>query len=318
MQILITGAAGFIGSFLSEQLLKLGHNVTGIDNFNDYYPSNIKRLNSSSLLKSDTFRLVESDLQNFDTTIFQSADYIFHLAGQPGVRSSWGPDFKGYVENNILVTQRILEAVKHSETLKKFVFASSSSVYGNAQELPLKETARPNPVSPYGVTKLTAENLCSVYSYNYHIPIVSLRFFTVYGPRQRPDMAFHRFFKAHLGQKSITVFGDGSQTRDFTYVADIVNGILSSAFSQSDSLFTLLNLGSGKRIALSDVIDMIGSITGKPLQVNYMPSEKGDMTDTLADITRARELIGYAPSVELRDGLQEEYSWMCVNREALL
>ncbi|MFC1509226.1 GDP-mannose 4,6-dehydratase [Candidatus Omnitrophota bacterium] len=317
MKIVITGAAGFIGSFLSEQLLKLGHDVTGIDNFNDYYSSNIKRLNSISLLKSDTFHLVESDVQNLDTSILKSADYIFHLAGQPGVRSSWGPDFKGYVDNNILVTQRILEAVKHSAALKKFVFASSSSVYGNAQELPLKETARPNPVSPYGVTKLTAENLCSVYSYNYHIPIVSLRFFTVYGPRQRPDMAFHRFFKAHLGQKSITVFGDGSQTRDFTYVADIVNGILSSAFTQSDSIFTLLNLGSGKRIALSEVIDMIGAITEKPLQVNYMPSEKGDMTDTLADITRARELIGYAPSVELRDGLQEEYSWICTNREAL-
>jgi UDP-glucose 4-epimerase len=191
-------------------------------------------------------------------------------------------------------------------------------VYGNARELPLKETTKPEPVSPYGVTKLTAENLCSVYSYNYKIPIICLRFFTVYGPRQRPDMAFHHFFKAHLEQKSITVFGDGSQTRDFTYVDDIVRGIVSSVFSESDNLFTLLNLGSGKRIALCDVIDMIGSITGKPLQINSMPSEKGDMSDTFADITCAGKLIDYTPLVDLRDGLLEEYSWLCANRESLI
>ena len=317
MKVIVTGVAGFIGSFLAEKLIDNGHHVTGIDNFNDYYTPSIKRINIRNLLNSDRFTLLEQNLLIDDTSMFAGYDHIFHLAGQPGVRSSWGSDFQGYVDNNILVTQKILESIKGSPTLKRFVFASSSSVYGNARELPLRETTIPAPVSPYGVTKLTAEHLCSVYSGAYGLPIVCLRFFTVYGPRQRPDMAFHRFFRARLEREGISVFGDGSQTRDFTFVDDIVSGAMSAAFSPLDSRFAIFNLGSGRRISLSRVIDIIGDITGEPLRVSYTSFEKGDMNDTLADISRAISQLGYAPKVDLIDGLKAEWTWMCEHKETI-
>ena len=318
MKIVVTGVAGFIGSFLAEKLIDTGHHVTGIDNFNGYYTPTIKRINIRNFLYSKSFTLLEQNLLTDDTSMFADYDYIFHLAGQPGVRSSWGSDFQGYVDHNILVTQKILESIKESSTLKRFVFASSSSVYGNARELPLRETTVLSPVSPYGVTKLTAEHLCSVYSGTFGLPIVCLRFFTVYGPRQRPDMAFHRFFRARLMQKDITVFGDGSQTRDFTFVDDIVTGAMSAAFSPLNSRFTIFNLGSGRRISLKKVIDIIGGITGEPLRISYTPFEKGDMSDTLADISQAVSQLGYTPGVDLVDGLKAEWAWICEHRETIL
>lgn len=318
MKVIVTGVAGFIGSHLAEKLIDNGHHVTGIDNFNNYYTPSIKRINIRNLLNSDKFTLMEQNLLIDDTSMFAGYDHIFHLAGQPGVRSSWGSDFQGYVDNNILLTQKILESIKGSSTLKRFVFASSSSVYGNAQELPLRETTKPAPVSPYGVTKLTAEHLCSVYSGTYGLPIVCLRFFTVYGPRQRPDMAFHRFLRARIEREGISVFGDGSQTRDFTFVDDIVSGIMSAAFSSLDSRFAIFNLGSGRRISLSRVIDIIGDITGEPLRVSYASFEKGDMNDTLADISQAVSQLGYAPNVDLIDGLKAEWTWMCEHRETIM
>jgi UDP-glucose 4-epimerase len=226
------------------------------------------------------------------------------------VRSSWGEQFAEYVHHNVLATQRLLETVKETRVLKRLVFASSSSIYGNCTELPLRERSLPAPVSPYGVTKLTAEHLCLLYRANYGIPAICLRYFSVYGPRQRPDMAFHRFFRAALAGEELTVFGDGSQTRDFTYVDDIVRASIAAAFADIPEGGAVLNVGSGRSIPLAGVIDMIRDITGRNIRVGYSGFEKGDMRDTFADITLAREVLGYSPTIELCDGLREEFDWL--------
>jgi nucleoside-diphosphate-sugar epimerase len=310
MRIIVTGAAGFIGSTLSESLIGEGFDVTGIDCFTGYYHPATKRANLVNLSKSERFSLIESDLMDVDSGLIQDAEVIFHLAGQPGVRASWGKQFADYVHHNILTTQRLLETVKDSHSLKRLVFASSSSIYGNCVELPLREDSLPGPVSPYGVTKLTAEHLCSLYRANYGIPAVSLRYFSVYGPRQRPDMAFNRFFRAALAGGALTVFGDGSQTRDFTYVEDIVRATKAAGFAEIPEEAAVMNIGSGRSIPLAGVIDLIGEITGRNIEIEYSGFEKGDMRDTFADISMAREILGYSPQMEMRDGLREEYEWM--------
>ncbi|MFA6473070.1 MAG: NAD-dependent epimerase/dehydratase family protein [Candidatus Latescibacterota bacterium] len=317
MKVAITGAAGFIGSSLAELMVSKHHEVYGIDCINDYYNESFKQYNILELSKKPGFHFHHHDLTVLKKEEIEDAEIVFHLAGQPGVRNSWGNNFPEYIRDNIEATQVLLECVKHSRSLKRLIFASTSSVYGNENELPLTETARPFPISPYGVTKLAAENLCRAYSLTYSLPIVCLRYFTVYGPRQRPDMAFHRFFRSGLRGEKITVFGDGTQTRDFTFIDDIVRATYDAAFADMADLFTIINVGSGHRILLNRVLEMIGGIMGKKLSVEYALEEKGDMQDTCADISRAGELLSYAPSTELSDGLEAQYRWMCAHKDIL-
>ena len=226
MRALVTGAAGFVGSTLARRLLADGHDVVGVDSVNDYYDRQLKRANLGRLA-STGFQFVEADLNAVDLrSLLAGTEVVFHDAGQPGVRSSWGSEFDRYVTDNVRATQRLLEAALHADRLRRFVFASSSSVYGDAERYPTEETDRPQPLSPYGVTKLAAEHLCTLYARNHGLPTVSLRFFTVYGPRQRPDMAFTRFCRAVSDGRQIEVYGTGEQVRDFTYVDDVVEANL--------------------------------------------------------------------------------------------
>ncbi|OYT62110.1 UDP-glucose 4-epimerase [Methanosarcinales archaeon ex4484_138] len=302
MKILVTGCAGFIGSHLTERLLRDGFDVIGIDCFTDYYPREYKDKNIKNVLEDDRFTLIEQDILSMDA--FPDVDYVFHQAAQAGVRKSWGRDFVIYTRDNILATQRLLEYYKDCE-IKKFVYASSSSVYGDC-ELPMKETRLPKPVSPYGVTKLAAENLCYLYYKNYRVPVVLLRYFTVYGPRQRPDMAIHLFVKNILNDREITVYGDGNQTRDFTFVDDVVEANLLSALG--DVQGEVFNVGGGTRISVNELIRTIEEISGKRATVRYIVKQKGDVNDTLADVSKIGEL-GWKPGVGIRKGVERFVEW---------
>jgi len=304
----VTGAAGFIGSHLSEYLLDAGHTVTGIDCFTDYYPRDRKEQNLAKLRTSDRFTLLETALADVDwPRVLEDVTWIFHLAAQAGVRKSWGHDFHVYTVNNVEGTQILLEACK-GRPIERLVYASSSSVYGDDVALPMREDARPQPVSPYGVTKLSAEQLCHLYYVNYRVPAVSMRYFTVYGPRQRPDMGFHRFFLAAVRNEPVTVFGDGRQTRDFTFVSDAVGATI--AASTRGTSGAVYNIGGGSRVELLDVFELIGRITGRPLRLNMTEPQAGDMRDTYADTARARTDLGFAPSVMLEQGLRAQFQWM--------
>ena len=308
MKCIVTGTAGFIGSHLAGRLTTEGFTVTGIDSFTDYYPKWIKERNLAGLLRDKNFRFVEGDLCDLGLPmLLDGADAVFHLAAQAGVRASWGDNFSVYIENNIRATQRLLEATKNAG-IKKFVFASSSSVYGLTPVLPMVETAPLRPWSPYGVTKLAAENLCFLYFKNHGIPAVSLRFFTVYGPRQRPDMAFHKFFKAIAEGKEIPVYGTGGQTRDFTYVDDIVEA--SVAALERGVPGEVYNVGGGNRRPLEEVIPLLEEVCGKKAVVLRLESQKGDVPDTLADIRKATKDLAYSPKTGLEDGLLEEWRWV--------
>ena len=317
MHAIVTGAAGFIGSTLSEKLIGAGHRVTGIDCFHTYYDRNIKEGNLRQLRENKAFTFHESNLLNTGPDILLSGDIIYHLAAQPGVRASWGESFSEYVVNNIQVTQRILEIVKGASSLKKFVFASSSSVYGACRDYPLKETAHPNPVSPYGVTKLAAEHLCSMYRDSYGVPVTSLRYFTAYGPRQRPDMAFHKFFRAVMEHKPIVVYGDGNQTRDFTFVSDIAEATMAAGLDFTTASCRTINIGAGSSMPLNRIFGYLSEITGSKPEIQYRADERGDMRDTLADITAAREVLGYSPKMAVYDGLERQYEWMIANKNLL-
>jgi UDP-glucose 4-epimerase len=308
MNILITGASGFIGSHLAERLVDLGHKVTGIDCFTDYYSRNIKEQNVSKLLKSKNFTLREEDLFTADLgKLLSGIDIIFHEAAQAGVRTSWGANFEIYTRNNILVTQKLLEAAKDKPT-KKIIFASSSSVYGDTKDLPMREDSRPSPISPYGVSKLAAEQLCHLYFMNYNVPTVILRYFTVYGPRQRPDMAFHKFIKSLIEDKEIVIYGDGKQTRDFTYISDIVDANLSAM--GSDAVGEVFNLGGRSQISLSETIKMLEEIMGKKARLKFTQKQYGDVKDTAADINKAKKHLNYIPKVSLKEGLTEQTKWL--------
>jgi len=306
---LVTGVAGFIGSHLAERLLGEGHRVVGLDAFTDYYPRGVKMGNLTPLLGEPGFRLVEMDMAQAGLVpLVAEADYIFHQAGQPGVRASWGKDFDVYIECNVRATQRLLEAARGSSRLRRLVFASSSSVYGQAQDLPLREASLPQPFSPYGVTKLAAEHLCLLYHENYGVPTVALRYFTVYGPRQRPDMGFHRFIQAALLDRPIVVYGDGEQTRDFTYVADAVEANwLALSPAASGQVF---NIGGGSRSSVNQVLATLEAILGRPIRREVRPPQPGDVRHTWADTARARELLGFFPRVSLRDGLARQVEWL--------
>jgi UDP-glucose 4-epimerase len=308
MRAIVTGAAGFIGSHLSQTLLDRGAEVIGLDCFTDYYPRALKQANLGALLGHPGFSLIESTIQRADLgALLDGATHVFHLAAQAGVRKSWGRDFGVYTTNNVEATQVLLEACV-GKPLHRLVYASSSSVYGDAAQIPMREDALPRPVSPYGVTKLAAEHLCHLYSANHGVPATSVRYFTVYGPRQRPDMAFHRFLKAVLRNEPICVFGDGGQTRDFTFVADAVSATI--AAGERGVPGRAYNVGGGSRVSLNDVLEVIGQVTGRAIRVERGPEQKGDMRDTYADTSLARSDLGFRPTVPLADGLAHEYRWL--------
>ncbi len=308
MKALVTGTAGFIGSTLSTTLTDRGADVVGIDCFTDYYGRDIKEQNLSALRTRSNFRFVEDSLQNVDfAPLLDGVTHVFHLAAQAGVRGSWGDQFRSYTSHNVDSTQRLLEALKGRD-ISRLVYASSSSVYGDVATIPFKESAYLQPLSPYGVTKLAAEHLCHLYHVNHQVPTVSLRYFTVYGPRQRPDMGFHRFIRAALTGTPITLFGDGEQTRDFTFVADIVAATIAAA--ERGTPGCIYNIGGGSRVTINQVLDMIARITGRQLIINRLPAEKGDMRDTFADSSRAQTDLGFSPSHSLEEGLKAECEWL--------
>ena len=286
-----------------EKLLDRGDEVVGIDCFTDYYPREIKEGNLTDAMKHSNFRLIEQDILEMNE--FPEVDYVFHQAAQAGVRMSWGMDFGIYTRNNIDATQKLLEFYK-GLNIRKFVYASSSSVYGNA-DLPFSENSLLKPYSPYGVTKLAAENLCYLYHQNYGVPTVSLRYFTVYGPRQRPDMAIYKFVQAALNGDEIIVFGDGMQTRDFTYIDDAVEANL--LVITSKAVGEVFNIGGGSRISINDLVKMIGDIVGRRLKIKYEEKQKGDVRSTWADISRAEAQLGWMPKVDIGSGLRRFVDW---------
>ena len=309
MRALVTGVAGFIGSTLAERLVGDGVEVAGVDSFTDYYPRSIKERNLARLLAQPRFRFIESRIQDADLpALLEGCTHVFHLAAQAGVRRSWGRDFAIYTVNNIEATQVLLEAAVRATSLERFVYASSSSVYGDNTPMPFREDALPQPVSPYGVSKLAAEQLCYLYHANFKVPTVSLRYFTVYGPRQRPDMGFHKFLRATILGEPIAVFGDGEQTRDFTFVQDAVAATI--AAGRRGVPGRVYNIGGGSRVSVNEVLDLIGRIAGRRPVVRVDPAQKGDMRHTYADTSLARADIGFAPAVKLEEGLTAEYQWL--------
>jgi nucleoside-diphosphate-sugar epimerase len=305
----VTGCAGFIGSHLAESLLQDGNEVVGVDALTDTYALEIKVGNLQRAKEFDSFRFFEVDLtQTHVSPLLEECDVIFHLAAEPGVRTSWGDRFESYTRNNVLATQRLLEAAIQWPD-KRIVFASSSSVYGDAERLPTPENVLPRPFSPYGVTKLAAEHLCALYHGNYGVDTVALRYFSSYGPRQRPDMAFHRFCRAAVRSEPLTIFGDGEQTRDFTFVADVVAATRAGANS-SAARGQAYNVGGGSRVSINKALELIASFAGRALDVRYLESEKGDVRNTGADTARARQDLGFNPTTSIEAGLEAEFEWM--------
>ncbi|OZH55046.1 UDP-glucose epimerase [Hydrocoleum sp. CS-953] len=308
--IIVTGVGGFIGSHLAETLLNQGDKVIGIDQFNDYYDPTLKRQNISHFQDHPAFQLIEDDIQSLNwSELLTDVDIVYHQAAQAGVRASWGEGFRSYTERNINATQIILEAAKDASNLKRLVYASTSSVYGNAETFPTPETICPQPVSPYGITKLAAERLGKLYHQNFGVPCVYLRYFTVYGPRQRPDMAFHKFFKWILEDEPISIYGDGQQTRDFTFVSDAVAANL-AAGTVPEAVGEVFNIGGGSRVVLAEVINMMEEIVGRPIKKNFVEKARGDARHTSADVSKAQKILGYQPQVSLKEGLQREWEWV--------
>jgi UDP-glucuronate 4-epimerase len=319
--VLVTGAAGFIGSHLVETLLAGGQPVVGVDCFTDYYAAGVKERNLAKALTHPCFRFVHADVATMDLgQLVGAASCVYHLAGQPGVRGSWGQRFEEYVRNNILATQRLLESCLAAGGTP-VVYASSSSVYGNLSTMPLREDMTLAPVSPYGVTKLAAEHLCRLYAAVYGLPTLSLRLFTVYGPRQRPDMAFSRFLTAAAAGDEITVYGDGTQTRDFTFVEDVVaafvagGDLLSQAATEGRGRGQVVNIAGGSCVSVREVLAAVARLTGARLRIRQLPPQPGDVQDTWADTTAARELLDFGPRVSLLEGLEAE--WNQIRQRAL-
>ncbi|MFC9760542.1 NAD-dependent epimerase/dehydratase family protein [Rhodococcus jostii] len=312
MKVVVTGAAGFIGSSLVERLLDDGYDVIGIDSLTDYYSIDLK-LGNLRAITSSKFKFLNIDINsaNLDE-LLPDVDYIFHLAGQPGVRSSWGTEFETYTSRNILATQRLLEASHKVGTIKRFVYASSSSIYGDSERYPTFEADAPHPLSPYGVSKLAAEHLCSLYANNFGVPTISLRYFTVYGPRQRPDMAFTRFLEAAVRGKEVTIYGDGEQVRDFTYVGDIVRANILAATVPDVPPGTILNVSGGSHVSVNQVLGLVAEISGAGLNVTYGAGVAGDVRRTGGSTDKIRSVLGWTPTVDLSAGLTRQLEW--VNR----
>ena len=305
MAILVTGSAGFIGSSLVDRLLADGHEVIGIDNFDPYYPKEIKLRNIQQARQNPRYKFFEGDIRRDVSKLFQNVDSVFHLAAKAGVRNSIA-DPLGYNDVNVNGTLNLLqESIKHP--VKKFVYASSSSVYGDARKLPITEDSPTEPNNPYGASKLCAEKYCLAFEKMHGLKTLSLRFFTVYGPRQRPDEAIKKFTDLISTGGKIQVFGDGSQTRDFTYIDDIVEALVLSMEKPASG--TALNIGSGKRISVNDLVNLLGQTLGTKIVKEYVPMHKADMKDTLASITRARELLGYQPKTQIEEGIRRFVEW---------
>ncbi|RMH57690.1 MAG: NAD-dependent epimerase/dehydratase family protein [Candidatus Hydrogenedentota bacterium] len=307
-RILVTGVAGFIGSHLARALLDRGSEVIGVDALTDYYDPARKRRNLESVLGEKTFRFFEEDLNRVEFSRLPVPDIVFHEAAQAGIRASWGGSFQRYVEDNILATQRLLEAVGRWGRIERFVFASSSSVYGDQNRLPLSEDMVPNPISPYGVTKLAAERLVFSYARRLEMPAFALRYFTVYGPRQRPDMAIERFFEAALRGEAVELYGDGSQSRDFTFVDDVVEANLLCL--ESGGPGGVYNIGGGVVTTMTDLIKEIRRVSERKIEVRKRETAPGDVRHTLADTSRAREDLGFAPKTTLKEGLRRQWDWI--------
>lgn len=304
---MVTGAAGFIGSTLTRRLLDEGHRVTGIDAIDDYYDPAIKRRRVARLSDTGGFDFHEAHLLDAPLEeLLRDVDYVFHFAGRPGVRASWGAQFNEFLRDNVLSTQRLLEAAKESP-VRRIVYSSSSSVYGDAESFPTSEQAVPQPRSPYGVTKLAAEHLCRLYAHAFQVPTVSLRYFTVYGPEQRPDMAFNRFIRAAALGETIQIYGDGTQTRDFTYVDDVVQANVLAA--DCDEVGAVFNIGGGSRVPLLDMLTIIERLVGRPLRIEHTDTQPGDARDTAADISAAHARLGYAPQIGIEEGLARQVEW---------
>ncbi len=321
-RVVVTGCAGFIGSTVTEAVLGLGCQVVGIDVLTDYYDPAQKREHLAGFIDHEAFTFLERNLLDVDAVeLLTGAVACFHLAAQAGVRASWGSYFTEYLDANVQSTQRLLEACKDpavSENLVRFVYSSSSSVYGDQPELPVTETALPNPRSPYGVTKMAGEHLCVLYSSNFSVPTSSLRYFTVYGPRQRPDMAFRKFIEAALDGRPFNVYGDGSQTRDFTYVADAVRANLLAVTPTTTC--EVFNVGGGARISLREALDLLqkilsAEVDGQQPQLIYEEMALGDVRDTFADRTRVEQVIGYRPTIDFETGLTREVRWAVQRRQ---
>ncbi len=303
---LVTGAAGFIGSTLVERLLERGMTVTGVDCFTDYYDPALKRKNLERAQAHPGFTLLALDLGAADLAALPEVDVVFHQAAQAGVRASWGADFAAYTHHNVLATQRLLERYR-TAGLERFVYASSSSVYGDAERYPTDEGMLPRPFSPYGVTKLAGEHLALLYGRNFGLPVAALRYFTVYGPRQRPDMAFHRFCQAMLGGQPITVYGDGQQSRDFTFVDDAVEAnLLAWERSAPQGVY---NVGGGSQVTVLEAIRLLEAALGTKARLQFEPRPPGDPLRTRADASRLKADLGYATRVDIAAGLAAQAAW---------
>ena len=307
MRALVTGVAGFLGSTLAEALRKQGFDVVGVDAFTENYEPSRKRGNLAGLMRDPGFRLVEADLRTAPLApLFEGVTHVAHLAALPGVRASWGEAFREYAEHNILGTQRVLEAAR-DRSLTSVAVASSSSVYGVPTRFPTPEGETPRPISPYGVTKLATEALAHAYRRETGIPTVALRYFTVYGPRQRPDMGFHRFFEAARRGEAVTVYGDGRQTRDFTYVDDAVTATMASLRQRTPEF--AYNVGGGHRVTLNEVLDLMEGIVGRRIERRHVEDQRGDPRDTASDTTLARRDLGFTPRTTLEAGLARQWEW---------
>jgi len=311
MRVLVTGAAGFVGSNIVDQLLTDGFSVRGIDDFNEYYDPKIKWRNLTDAQLSPKFELVNGDLNSISDlrSLIEDVDYIFHQAGQPGVRSSWGTEFGNYLQDNVLGTQRLLEACKSVNSIQKIIYASSSSVYGSAESSLTSENQIPKPLSPYGITKLAAEHLCSAYASQFGLPIVSLRYFTVYGPRQRPDMAIHRLLTCAREGTEFTLWGDGSFERDFTFIGDVVNANILAAkgVTKPGEVF---NVGGGNPIRMKNLIELIQEISGSVLNIKFSDNQPGDPASTSADSSRIHKVLGWQKTTMLDEGLRAQFAAM--------
>jgi UDP-glucose 4-epimerase len=305
--VFVTGAAGFIGSNLCKRLIDDGYRVVAIDSFTDYYSPERKHGNLRDIISHKNFKLIEEDINNYDIReIINGSKCVFHLAAQAGVRMSWGKEFSVYVDSNILTTQKILEALKGNKRTK-LVYSSSSSVYGQTDRLPMREDQRLKPVSPYGVTKLSGEHLCELYRINFGINTISLRYFTVYGPRQRPDMAFSRFIVAALTGGEIEIYGDGKQTRDFTFVSDAVEANMLAM--EYDGEETIFNIGGGSRVSVLDVLEILKKRIDEDLDISFIDKAKGDVLDTWADTSSVRKELRFSPRIGLEEGIEREIGW---------
>lgn len=307
MKALVTGAAGFIGSTLVERLIDVGDDVVGLDCFTDYYDPSAKRRNIQRALASDSYKLLELDLRTAELdAVLSDVDVVYHQAGQPGVRLSWD-GFSTYDTCNILATQRLLEACCRTG-VDRVVYASSSSVYGNAAQYPVTEESLPAPHSPYGVTKLAAEHLCGLYAANYGLSVVSLRYFTVYGPRQRPDMAIHRLIEAVIDDRPFTLYGDGSQIRDFTFVDDVVEANLRAGRADV-APGTVVNVCAGGASSMSALIAAVGSAVGREVRIDRQVTQPGDVRRTGGDSSKASRLLSWEPVHGLADGIRRQTEW---------